>query len=109
MGLTFPIGLYLWTGDGRDEEDEVGRRVGVFYACNVAGGIAGSLLAGFVLVPVLGPRRSVIVLAAFLLISGIILAVGADSRLTGLNLAGGGTILFVLVALIAVPAHTRPR
>jgi spermidine synthase len=103
MGLTFPIGLYLWTGDTRDDEEEVGRRVGAFYACNVAGGIVGSILAGFVLVPVLGPRRSVIILATFLLFSGLILALSADNRATRLNLAAGATVVFVLVALVAVP------
>jgi spermidine synthase len=103
MGITFPIGLYLWTGDTRDDEQEVGRRVGVFYACNVGGGIAGSILAGFVLVPALGPRRSVIVLAAFLLISGLMLAVNVAGRAARINLVAGGTAAFVLFALVAVP------
>jgi spermidine synthase len=116
MGVAFPVGLYLFTGDARPGDDEVGRRVGIFYACNVAGGIVGSLLAGFVLVPTIGARRSIIVLAALLLVSGLLLATVVGSRRTRISLAAGSTALFVLLALFAVPdpyeaalAHRYPR
>jgi spermidine synthase len=59
MGVAFPFGVRLYVGDDADP----GRRIGAFYGLNVAAGIAGSLAAGFVLVPVLGTRRSLIVLA----------------------------------------------
>jgi spermidine synthase len=59
MGATFPYALRLWLGDSRD----VGRRVGVLYALNVCGALAGSLLGGFVLLPLLGSRGSLLFLA----------------------------------------------
>ena len=47
MGLAFPFGVRLYVGDDPDP----GRRIGTFYGLNVAAGIVGSLVAGFVLVP----------------------------------------------------------
>jgi spermidine synthase len=95
FGLSFPIGLRLWAGaDGH--AGDTGRRVGLFYAVNVGGGILGSLLAGFLLLPVLGSRDSLILLAALYVVAGIALQVLCAPRrplLTGLMTAG-------LVALI---------
>lgn len=62
MGAAFPLGLQLWTA-GPDDTTRAGSRIGRFYALNVFGGIAGSLLAGFVMLPVLGTRASMIALA----------------------------------------------
>ena len=45
MGIAFPIGLRLWAGDGKMS------RVATFYSLNLAGAIAGSIAAGFVLLP----------------------------------------------------------
>ena len=59
FGMSFPIGLRLWAGADW-LGTETGRRVGLFYSVNVGGGILGSLLAGFVLLPALGSRNSVI-------------------------------------------------
>ena len=73
MGLAFPIGVRLYVGDDADP----GRRIGAFYGCNVAAGIAGSLIAGFVLVPVLGTRRSLILLVLASASAAVVLAVMA--------------------------------
>ncbi len=70
MGLAFPIGVRVYVGDDPD----TGRRIGAFYGFNVAAGIAGSLVAGFVLVPVLGTRRTLIVLALASVSAAIVLA-----------------------------------
>jgi spermidine synthase len=60
MGAAFPIGMRLWAENGPD----VVRRVGSFYSLNVCGSIAGSIAAGFVLLPRLGARTSLIVAAS---------------------------------------------
>ena len=60
MGFAFPFGIELWVGADRDR---TGERVGTFYAVNVAAGIGGSLVAGFVLIPTIGTRRSLVLLA----------------------------------------------
>ena len=58
MGLAFPIGLRLYVGEGA-----AGSRTGRFYAWNVCGSILGALAGGFVLLPTLGSRGSVLLLA----------------------------------------------
>jgi spermidine synthase len=58
LGAAFPAAARLVAGAAH-----VGREVGLVAAVNTAGGIAGSLLTGFVLVPRLGLVRSIGVLA----------------------------------------------
>jgi spermidine synthase len=50
LGAIFPASLSLWCGDA----EHVPGRVGRGYAVNTAGGILGSLLAGFWLIPEFG-------------------------------------------------------
>lgn len=54
MGASFPIAAEVYTAG----LPHVGRRVGSIYAVNVFGSIFGSLLGGFVLLPLLGVERS---------------------------------------------------
>ena len=67
MGATFPYALRLWLGGSHAA---VGQRVGVLYALNVCGALAGSLAGGFVLLPLLGSRASLLVLAAVYVAGG---------------------------------------
>ena len=72
-GVQFPLLISLL---GRGKED-VGQHVGLAYAWNTAGAIAGSLAGGFGLLPLLsapGAWRSVIVLLALLGIAATITA-----------------------------------
>jgi spermidine synthase len=103
FGFAFPIGVRLWSAAPKGAADDSGRRVGVFYACNVAAGIAGSIIAGFVLVPALGTRRSLIMLAILLLASGLVaLAIAASPRV---SIAVGGVTagVFAIAAITLVP------
>ena len=72
LGVAFPIGLTLWAGD--DAGEDTSRRVGVFYSTNVLGAIAGSVLAGFVLLPQFGSRWSLVATAAVATVSSLALA-----------------------------------
>jgi spermidine synthase len=80
MGLAFPMGLHLWTTASGASSADTARRVGVFYALNVAGGIVGSLGAGFLLLPRLGSRASLVLLAVLTFGSGLALLSVADVR-----------------------------
>ena len=71
MGLSFPIGLRLWT---RGTDASVATDVGQLYAVNVVGAIAGALAGGFVLLPLLGSRWSVIACAAVYATAALLLA-----------------------------------
>jgi spermidine synthase len=104
LGVAFPIGLALWTR-GATNGAETARRVGTFYSINVAAGIAGSLAAGFVLVPLAGTRATLIVLAIALLGSGLVLVWALPRSAGGLRpvLAVGGVLAVIVAAVVAVP------
>lgn len=79
MGVGFPLALGLVTGGsaGGHDRAEIGRRVGVMYALNVAGAIAGSLAAGFLLLPWLGAQQALIAVAGLYVGSGLLVAARA--------------------------------
>ena len=54
-GAAFPFLIRGYTGSARTP----GKKVGSLYAANTLGGIAGSILAGFFIVPVIGAQRGV--------------------------------------------------
>jgi len=58
LGAAFPVALRMATSAER-----VGQRAGAVLAWNTAGGIVGTLLTGFVLIPALGLVRTLAVLA----------------------------------------------
>lgn len=98
MGFAFPIGLRIWAGDRH-----TGQRVGTFYATNVAAGIVGSVAAGFVLVPHVGVRPSVVLLASLVLAGAVALAMALPRRPAPRLIATGGGALFVVATVVAVP------
>ena len=72
MGTGFPLALGIaGRRQADDRQEDVARRVGAMYSLNVAGAIAGSLLAGFVLLPRLGSVNALIALAASFVASGL--------------------------------------
>jgi len=72
MGVAFPIGLRVWAGGPRDTA-RLAERVALFYAFNVGGAIAGSLVAGFILLPFMGSRAAIDALSGLALSSGLLL------------------------------------
>jgi spermidine synthase len=77
MGLAFPIGLHVWAAAGGGDGQTAGR-IGLFYALNVTGAIMGSLAAGFVMLPRLGSRTSLVLLATLSFASGLALLAASD-------------------------------
>lgn len=69
LGAAFPAVLRIAAGPQR-----VGRDVGVVLAANTLGGIAGTLVTGFVLLPALGLVRTLGTLAAMAAVVGAIAA-----------------------------------
>jgi spermidine synthase len=97
MGAAFPIGLRLWSASGGDAGPTRARRIGTFYAVNVAGSIAGSIVAGFFLLPNLGSRWSIILLAAMSFGCGLGLLARSEWRRTTRLFAGAAmSVVFVL-------------
>jgi spermidine synthase len=74
MGLAFPIAIHLAASPLRgDAAGRVARRVGRLYSLNVIGAIAGALVGGFVLLPLLGTRRALVAMAALYGASALLL------------------------------------
>jgi spermidine synthase len=96
MGLTFPLVTHLYT----DRISSLGKRLGEAYAANTCGAIAGSFLAGFVLVPWLGAQKALYGAVFLNLLLGLLL--GLCDRRGGANptvfaaVAGGGALLLLL-------------
>jgi spermidine synthase len=99
LGFAFPIGLSLWAAQSTDPA----RRIGTFYSLNVLGAIAGSIASGFVLLPTLGSRGSLIAISSLALASSVMLAL--TQRRTRPNFAGFvlfvGPVAFAMSALNA--------
>lgn len=60
MGMTFPLAARMMTA----HMGELGRKVGLVYAANTLGTVAGSFVVGFFLIPLIGMRNSFIAVAA---------------------------------------------
>ncbi len=56
MGASFPLVTKIYTGDTR----QLGRSIGNVYAVNTVGSILGAFCAGFILIPLLNIRPSII-------------------------------------------------
>lgn len=95
MGLAFPIGLRLYTGSASGSAGRVAERIGFFYAINVCGAILGSLAAGFVMLPVLGSRTSLLVTAATIGASGLWLLAAGVRRAVAAAVAAAAVVGFV--------------
>jgi len=97
LGAAFPVALRLASGSGH-----AGREVGRVVALNTVGGIAGTVLAGFVLVPWLGLVRTLGVLAVAACALGMLAVLAGPATrpavrwgvaaLAGLVLAGSALV-----------------
>ena len=100
FGYTFPLTVRLFVASA----SEASRGVGLAYAANTAGCVAGTVLAGFVLIPVLGTSAAIIVVGLVLAVSGGALAVGSAPRRTLLRPAAGLAAVAALLVVSFVPA-----
>jgi spermidine synthase len=100
LGFAFPIGLSLWAA----QVPNAARRIGTFYSLNVLGAILGSIASGFVLLPLLGSRNSLIAIGTLSLFACVMLAL--TQWRTRPNFAGFvamvAPVAFVMSALNAV-------
>jgi spermidine synthase len=69
MGVAFPLASRMLV----DDLSRAGRRLGAAYWINTTGSIAGSVLTGFVLIPLLSVKGSLIALAAVQVVLGLVL------------------------------------
>ena len=98
MGVSFPllVRVYSLTGEGGKGGERIGSDLGELYGANTLGCIAGSLGAGFVLIPLLGTQNALLAVGAVCALLGWLFAHQAAGT------AGGSRALRTL-ALAAAP------
>ena len=69
MGASFPIVTKIYTGSAR----QLGKSIGNVYAVNTVGSILGAFCAGFILIPILGIRPSIVLTVALNSVIGCLL------------------------------------
>jgi len=91
MGATFPVIAKFYT------KEKIGKGVGTIYSANNIGAIIGSFLAGFILIPLLGIKLSIIFAALIniLIASSIILVV---SKILFKKIIPISIILFIILS-----------
>lgn len=95
IGATFPVMVSaLARGPGR-----LGQDVGAVYGASTLGTIAGSVAAGFLLVPALGIQRTVLVAASANLCAGVAL-LAAAREVRRRALAGAAVACFAAAAVL---------
>jgi spermidine synthase len=109
MGVTFPILLHLGAVSGSTSPPAV--IVGRLYAANVIGAIGGALAGGFLILPVLGARRSAIAVSALYLLCAVMVRLVAPVRWRAVAWTGAAAAVFAASAA-ALPdpmqaAHVR--
>lgn len=80
MGFAFPVGIRAWVDTPGAPDHERAARVARLYAVNVGGAIAGAAAGGFLLLPNVGSRLSVVILATGFVLSGLLLIWWAKPR-----------------------------
>jgi spermidine synthase len=104
LGAAFPAVLQLTTGTER-----TGRDVGLVLALNTAGGIAGTLLTGFLLIPALGLVRTLSMLAIAAATVGILAVLLGSSVSRRLRWAVFGLGAVAVVAGFLAPQNRLSR
>lgn len=98
MGAVFPV---VTAGCLRGEE-ALGRRLGHVYAANTVGCVLGSLLAGFVMLPLVGTHHSILAVVALNLAVGVALVWHGAARSAVLRYGLAVPLAAVAVAAFAL-------
>ena len=99
MGASFPLVTKIYTGNAR----QLGRSIGNVYAINTVGSILGAFCAGFLLIPLLGIRPSIVLTVALNTgIGGLLVLKGVRASASETELGSGAKSVFQGMG-IAVP------
>ena len=94
MGATFPIVTRIYAR----RRETVSFSIGKLYFWNTLGAVAGSLAAGFLLVPLLGTARAIALMAAFNLAVGVLLLSCRRNRKVWAGLSAAVLVGFAILA-----------
>ena len=100
MGAGLPVALKVGAAEAADvRAADVAGRVGRLYALNVSGGVAGALLAGFVLVPWLGVRSSLAIVTGVFGLCALLAAHLGGHPTPGRTVPAGLALLALALAI----------
>jgi len=104
MGMTFPLASKIST----TSYSSLGRTVGGLYSANTLGAIAGSLGAGFLLIPIFGLRASILFAGAINLVVACLIM--AASRKPAIFRVGAALALVLVIGIgdVALPQTAVP-
>ena len=97
FGMSFPVLTYLVTKGSKD----IGGSLGAVYGVNTLGGIMGSVVAGYLLLPNLGSQQTLACLAMLNLLSGMLLF-GTSSLFTNFIRKGAAVSLSCLLFMFVL-------
>ena len=105
MGISFPLVARIYTVNAA----KLGRSIGNVYALNTVGSILGAFCAGFILIPLIGIRPGIVLMALLNVITGCVLILRNEKRSRFFNGAAvGGTVLTVGIAVIILFVANKP-
>jgi len=103
MGAIFPLVGRIYTrGVGT-----VGRHIGDIYFFNTAGSIAGSFVAGFMLIPVIGVQNGVILIVALNLVIAAVLVWSTSARASTRGVVIAALAIFFVGTTALIPSWER--
>jgi spermidine synthase len=94
MGLAFPLATRAYASATAG----ISRSVGSLYAANTVGSILGSFLGGFVLIPLLGLQRTILVAVVVNVIVGCVILLLGSSASKGKRVAVAGVSVVIAMA-----------
>ncbi len=97
-GATFPLCLHIITRSGKKRSVETGVSTSIAYIWNTVGSICGALAAGFVIIPLAGSERCLIIAASLALGGAAAVILGAKPRTAHRKAFACGIILVALAA-----------
>jgi spermidine synthase len=95
-GAAFPIATRIWV----QRSSAVSQGVGSLYAANTVGCIGGALAAGFLLIPRIGLRSTVLLCAGLYVLTGAAVLLGGRGRA---RLLAGLSLALLTVAVLFLP------
>lgn len=105
--LLFGAAFTIATRLVRHETSSSSGVTGLVYALNTCGAVAGSFIAGFILLPGIGMERSLLLLAAILMASGGVVLIWRAKAVLAKLLTGAVIIAVVATGIMYPPAWSK--
>ncbi len=99
MGAIFPLVGRIYTKNLKN----IGRNIGEIYFFNTAGSIFGAFAGGFILIPLLGVQRSVILIAAANICIAITLIARSTLKGSSKLIIGAAFAIVFIITAVALP------